>query len=418
MRPWLAITVLAYLLTPEATATAAPMGTVLTYQGQLNRDGVPLNGTASFEFRLWTAASGGGVVATIGPVSLPVTNGLFTAALDFGSATFDGDALWLEVRVSYAGGGWTTLSPRQRLTPTPHAIVASSAESLRMPFSATTNSSSSALGVTQTGAGRAASFHTTDAANDNPTLYAEQSGTGRCGHFRITNADNDVEAVAASTTGGGVAVSGYTIGSDSAGRFQIANAGNDSPAVYAVTNGTGYGVSAESKTRGVWGGHSTSMKSGSLGGPDYGVRSDGDLVVEGGALRVVGAGDVEPAGGGLAVIGQTSGINVAIDGNEIMARNNGEVSTLFVNNDGGDVVFGGAIDIGYEIVSVHVEGEDEVTVLCPTGKKVLGGGCAGGTSGDYIEASYPAGAGGWFCRKRYSLSTLQVHAWAICARVK
>ena len=51
----------------------------------------------------------------------------------------------------------------------------------------------------------------------------------------------------------------------------------------------------------------------------------------------LGSADAEPSGGGLVVVGNVASGNIAIDGNEIMARNNGGTSTLFLNNDGGDV---------------------------------------------------------------------------------
>lgn len=58
-----------------------------------------------------------------------------------------------------------------------------------------------------------------------------------------------------------------------------------------------------------------------------------------------GGGDAEPGSGGQVVIGNVSGANLALDGNEIMARNNGATSTLFLNNDGGTVEFGGPIRV-------------------------------------------------------------------------
>jgi hypothetical protein len=54
-------------------------------------------------------------------------------------------------------------------------------------------------------------------------------------------------------------------------------------------------------------------------------------------LHVVNGSDASPGGGGFIVSGYTSGGNIAIDDNEIMARNNGAASTLFLNDDGGDV---------------------------------------------------------------------------------
>lgn len=44
-------------------------------------------------------------------------------------------------------------------------------------------------------------------------------------------------------------------------------------------------------------------------------------------------------------IGPTTGSNLVADGNEIMARNNGATSTLFIQNDGGNASFGGNITV-------------------------------------------------------------------------
>jgi hypothetical protein len=59
-------------------------------------------------------------------------------------------------------------------------------------------------------------------------------------------------------------------------------------------------------------------------------------------------------------------VNTVIGDNEIQARFNGGPFGLVINNDGGDVVFGGAIDIGYEIVRSRHR-------ALSSGKKVLGG---------------------------------------------
>jgi hypothetical protein len=66
-------------------------------------------------------------------------------------------------------------------------------------------------------------------------------------------------------------------------------------------------------------------------------------------LHVSGGTDAEPASGGYIVAGSTSAANLAIDNNEIMARNNGVPSTLYFNDDGGDLVMcyeGGNVMIG------------------------------------------------------------------------
>ena len=54
-------------------------------------------------------------------------------------------------------------------------------------------------------------------------------------------------------------------------------------------------------------------------------------------LNVLGGNDVAVSGGGYLALGSLSGFNIGIDNNEIMARNNGSTSTLFLNADGGAV---------------------------------------------------------------------------------
>lgn len=59
-------------------------------------------------------------------------------------------------------------------------------------------------------------------------------------------------------------------------------------------------------------------------------------------LHVRGGSDASLSGGGYFVAGSTTAGNIAIDNNEIMARNNGSASPLYLNKDGGDVHIGGA----------------------------------------------------------------------------
>src|SRR5262249_17743025 len=56
-------------------------------------------------------------------------------------------------------------------------------------------------------------------------------------------------------------------------------------------------------------------------------------------LHVTGGNEVTLAGGGAVVVGLTTDQNLAIDRNEIQARNSGVASTLFLNKLGGDVSF-------------------------------------------------------------------------------
>jgi hypothetical protein len=64
----------------------------------------------------------------------------------------------------------------------------------------------------------------------------------------------------------------------------------------------------------------------------------------GARLHVDGGTDVSTNSGGYIVIGPTNGLNIGIDNNEIIPRNNGQKSEIFLNNNGGDVSIGGILD--------------------------------------------------------------------------
>ena len=104
---------------------ARGQGTTFTYQGRLTDNGSPANGLYDLQVGLHDVASGGSAIA--GPLILsavPASNGLFTVALDFGSGVFNGSPRWLQIGVRTNGsvGAYTTLLPRQPITPTPYAI--------------------------------------------------------------------------------------------------------------------------------------------------------------------------------------------------------------------------------------------------------------------------------------------------------
>ena len=108
-------------------APLAGMGTAFTYQGQLIKNGTPVNEACDLRFTLHDAQSGGSVVGTYqDKPSVTVTGGLFTVPdLDFGNGIFTGDARWLDVQVRCpAGGGGYAVGSRQALTPTPYALYA------------------------------------------------------------------------------------------------------------------------------------------------------------------------------------------------------------------------------------------------------------------------------------------------------
>lgn len=109
-------------------ATAAPLGTALTYQGSLESGGAPADGVFDLRFTVWDAEAGGSDLGTVTVDDLVVSGGVVSTELDFGDV-YDGTALWLEVEVrdSAIGGAYTVITPRQPLRPLPLALYARAA---------------------------------------------------------------------------------------------------------------------------------------------------------------------------------------------------------------------------------------------------------------------------------------------------
>lgn len=111
---------------------AVAQGTAFTYQGQLNANGAVANGLYDFRFRVAIDSEGdayiGGYFLTN---AIPVTNGLFTTQVDFGSNIFTGSTYWLvvDVRTNTPANtlNYTALTPLQPLTPAPYAVFATTA---------------------------------------------------------------------------------------------------------------------------------------------------------------------------------------------------------------------------------------------------------------------------------------------------
>ena len=121
--------VAALLLLPSETLHAQT--TAFTFQGRLNDHGNPASGIYDLQFTVCDALTNGNVVG--GPLTSSATgvsNGLFCVTLDFGGGVFTGPNRWLEIATRTNGAAaFTTLAPRQALTPAPYALYASSAGS-------------------------------------------------------------------------------------------------------------------------------------------------------------------------------------------------------------------------------------------------------------------------------------------------
>jgi hypothetical protein len=137
----LLVLILAVLLTNYAAAqnrakaqsgpveAQALVGTGFTYQGQLKNTNGLVSGSCDFQFSLWNASSAGAQIgATQTIVGVSVSGGLFTVQLngagEFGTNAFTGSGRWVDVAVKCASDpAFTTLTPRQPLTPTPYALA-------------------------------------------------------------------------------------------------------------------------------------------------------------------------------------------------------------------------------------------------------------------------------------------------------
>ena len=143
-------------------AGAAPLGNAFTYQGELRETGALANGLYDLEVKLFDAAAAGAEVApSVLLDAVPVENGRFTVALDFGAAAFSGNERFLQIGVRPDGGGaYTVVLPRQLLRATPEALRAKASASAPwtgltgVPAGFADNTDNNSGGtVTQVGAG-------------------------------------------------------------------------------------------------------------------------------------------------------------------------------------------------------------------------------------------------------------------------
>lgn len=167
----------ATVLWAAAMAQAAtPVGSTIAYQGRLDVSGFAAEGTYDFRFRLYDADSAG---AQIGAAQFladaALTDGTFTAPLDFGASAFTSDARWVEISVrdGASSGAYTVLAPRQRVYAAPVALKAIN-ENWSASGNNIFNANSGNVGVNEPGP--LARLHVTG-ANQLPNLASSMLGT-------------------------------------------------------------------------------------------------------------------------------------------------------------------------------------------------------------------------------------------------
>ncbi|MEM6335961.1 MAG: hypothetical protein AAF752_05300, partial [Bacteroidota bacterium] len=199
---------------PAAELNQFAIGNQTSYQGYLEKAGVPVDGTVNFTFRLFGAASGGTALWSETQNNVGVADGVYQVALGAVSAltaSLFEDPVWLEV---VADG--QTLAPRTQMLPSPASYVS---KSLELPFIASASVGNPVISVSNTQSGTASGVF----GRHNPTNSYGYLGYTNYGLFGYTSATN------------GVAAYGYGTNDAYGGFFYGGGANN--PALYVNTPG-------------------------------------------------------------------------------------------------------------------------------------------------------------------------------------
>ncbi len=297
---------LAAILTGQsAPVHAQPFGTGFVYQGELKQGGTLASGTFDLQFRLFDSlADGSQLGPTLCSNNVDVDTGRFTASLDFGPQ-FNGQQRFLEILVRpdtgtgcEDAGGYTTLIPRQPLSPAPHAVYAETAGTALNAslfngqgasfFQNAANISSGTLGT-----GRLSGAYTNALTLSNAGNSFSGIGTG----LTALNAANVSSGTLTPARGG----TGTSVGAATTGHVLKWNGSAftpqaDSDTTYSAGSGMLLtGTSFSIPTSGVT---STMILDGNVFGTDLASDLSGLLKVSGGAMRTdgtsVGIGAVAP----------------------------------------------------------------------------------------------------------------------------
>ena len=101
------------------------LGTAFTYQGQLTESGKPVTGLFDLQICLFDGPSSPAPIACMPELGdIPVEDGVFTVALDYGATAFVGQQRYIELRVrpGASSTGYTILAPRKLVRHAPEAL--------------------------------------------------------------------------------------------------------------------------------------------------------------------------------------------------------------------------------------------------------------------------------------------------------
>ena len=226
--------------------SASAQGTAFTYQGLLISGGNPANGSYDLTFTLFNVNTTGAAIA--GPVTnsaTAVSNGLFTTVIDFGAGVFTAGSNWLEIALCTNGSAsFSTLTPRQQLTPAPYALTAENALTAQNLAGVVANNTITA-GVTATVGGGVG--NTSSGSYD--TVSGGEGNTSSGLYDTVSGGQGNTTSGSHSTVGGGYS-------STSSGDYATVAGGyeNIASAPYAAVGG-GNGNTASGQYATVAGGH-------------------------------------------------------------------------------------------------------------------------------------------------------------------
>jgi hypothetical protein len=202
-------------------STAHAQGTAFTYNGRLNDSGAPATGSYDLQFTIYNAVTNGTAFGALTNTATAITNGLFTATLDFGGV-FNGSNYWLEIAARTNGGGvFSTLSPRQQITPTPYAIYSANAGSAATATTAATAGSANSISA----ANIAGTVQLTQLPGT--ILTNNETGANSLPNTTVSNAITSASATYASTARNGDGIGNIV------NRFPRATLFSDGSAYYA-----------------------------------------------------------------------------------------------------------------------------------------------------------------------------------------